>query len=121
MLFRSRPLLHSGLTVHADLADDDALRIEGVVAVDGSQAIFQIACLGQLISWPTAPRPLPGLDPERIYRVELAAPTYPELDLRAEWMDKGVILPGSYLSTTGLALPVLHPDHLILVRATAVD
>ena len=116
-----RPLLHSGLTVHADLADDDALRIEGVVAVDGSQAIFQIACLGQLISWPTAPRPLPGLDPERIYRVELAAPTYPELDLPADWMDKGVTLPGSYLSTTGLALPVLHPDHLILVRATAVD
>jgi alpha-galactosidase len=34
--------------------------------------------------------------------------------------DDGVVLPGSYLSTTGLALANLHPDHLVLVRATAV-
>ena len=66
-----RGLLHSGLTVHADLPDDDALRIEGVVAADGSQAVYEIACLGQLPAWPTAPRPLPGLAPRRRYRVEL--------------------------------------------------
>nr|WP_246742066.1 alpha-galactosidase [Actinomyces sp. HMT897] len=116
-----RGLLHSGLTVHADLPDDDALRIEGVVAADGSQAVYEIACLGQLPAWPTAPRPLPGLAPRRRYRVELAAPAYPDLGLPAGWMADGVTLPGSYLSTTGLALPVLHPDHLVLVRATAVD
>ena len=116
-----RGLLHSGLTVHADLPDDDALRIEGVVAADGSQAVYEIACLGQLPAWPTAPRPLPGLAPRRRYRVELAAPAYPDLGLLAGWMADGVTLPGSYLSATGLALPVLHPDHLVLVRATAVD
>ena len=117
-----RPLLHGGITVHADLPDDDVLRIEGVVAHDGSDALFEIACLGQPTAWPTAPRPLPGLDPRRRYHVRLAAPTYPELSLCAEWMDDpGVVLPGSYLSATGLALPVMHPDHLILVRATAVD
>ena len=33
-----RGLLHSGVTVHADLPDDDVLRIEGVVASDGSDA-----------------------------------------------------------------------------------
>ena len=116
-----RGLLHSGLTVHADLPDDDALRIEGVVAPDGSDALFEIASLGQLLTWPASPRPLPGLDPARRYRVRLAAPAYPGLGLRAGWMDGGVTLPGSYLSATGLALPVLHPDHLVLVRATAVD
>ncbi|MDO4242708.1 MAG: alpha-galactosidase, partial [Actinomyces sp.] len=117
-----RPLLHTGLTVHADLAQDEALRIEGVVAPDGTDALFQIACLGQLDAWPTAPRPLPGLDPDRRYHVRLAAPAYPELRLTTPWMeDDGVVLPGSYLVSTGLALPVLHPDHLILVRATALD
>ena len=60
---------NSGLTVHADLPDDDALRIEGVVALDGSDALFEIASLGQLLTWPASPRPLPGLDPARRYRV----------------------------------------------------
>ena len=53
--------------------------------------------------------------------MRLAAPAYPELSLTAGWMDEGVTLPGSYLSTTGLALPVLHPDHLVLLRVSAVD
>ena len=116
-----RGLLHSGVTVHADLPDDDVLRIEGVVASDGSDALFEIASLGQLLAWPTAPRPLPGLDPSRCYHVRLAAPAYPELRLAAGWMAQGVTLPGSYLTTTGLALPVLHPDHLVLLRVSAVD
>ena len=116
-----RGLLHSGVTVHADLPDDDVLRIEGVVAPDGSDALFEIASLGQLLAWPTAPRPLPGLDPSRRYHVRLAAPVYPELRLAAGWMAQGVTLPGSYLTTTGLALPVLHPDHLVLLRVSAVD
>jgi len=116
-----RGLLHSGVTVHADLPDDDVLRIEGVVAPDGSDALFEIASLGQLLAWPTAPRPLPGLDPSRRYHVGLAAPAYPELSLAASWMAEGVTLPGSYLTTTGLALPVLHPDHLVLLRVSAVD
>ena len=76
---------------------------------------------GQLLAWPTAPRPLPGLDPSRRYHVRLAAPAYPELRLAAGWMAQGVTLPGSYLTTTGLALPVLHPDHLVLLRVSAVD
>lgn len=117
-----RDLLHHGLTVHADLADDVNLRVEGVVSPDGSDALFEIACLGLQTTWPAAPRPLPGLDAHRTYHVRLAAPTYPELSLPAGWMtDDGVRLPGSYLTTVGLALPVLHPDHLVLVRATAVD
>lgn len=117
-----RPLLHSGRTVHADLAEDDFLRIEGVVSQDGSDALFEIACLGLQPSWPVTAKPLPGLDPKRRYHVRLAAPAYPELTLQADWMEgEGVTLPGSFLTSTGLALPVLHPDHLILVRVTAVD
>ncbi|CAM3197460.1 alpha-galactosidase [Actinomyces slackii] len=116
-----RGLLHSGTVVHADVDDDDVLRIQGVVAQDGSDALFEIASLGQPLTWPGAPRPLPGLDPQRTYRVSLAVPAYEGLHYRAAWLEQGVTLPGAYLSATGLALPFIHPDHLILVRATAVD
>ena len=115
-----RDLLHSGRTVHADTAVDDALRVEGVVATDGSEALYELAAIGQTVAWPASPQPLPGLDPERSYRVELATPAYPELNRPAGWMAEGVTLPGAYLTTVGIGLPGLHPDHLVLVRATAV-
>ena len=117
-----RPLLHTGRVVHADLHDDDTLRIQGVVAQDGSDALFEVALLGQTLAWPGSPRPLPGLDHHRTYHVRLATPPYAELAHQAGWMGSdGVRLPGSYLTQVGLALPTLHPDHLVLVRATAVD
>ncbi|WP_067779903.1 alpha-galactosidase [Actinomyces vulturis] len=117
-----RDLLHSGVTVHADLPDDDDLRIEGVVSQDGSQALYEIACLGQLLAWPSAPRPLPGLDPERMYHIELATDPYPELRKAPTWMtSEGADLPGSWLSTVGIAMPMLHPDHLVLLKVTAID
>lgn len=117
---RLRPLLHSGVLVHADLDEDDALRIQGVVAPDGSDALYEIAALAQPGSWSAAPRPLPGLDPTRRYRVRLERPAYEGLHYEAAWTRPGgVVLPGSYLQATGLALPYVHPDHLLLVRATA--
>ena len=118
---RLRPLLHSGVLVHADLGEDEPLRIQGVVAADGSDALYEIAALGQPLSWPAAPRPLPGLDPARTYHVRLETPLGEELRYGAPWTrPEGVVLPGAYLSATGLSLPSIHPDHLLLVRATAL-
>ncbi|MDU0349514.1 alpha-galactosidase [Actinomyces sp. MRS3W] len=116
-----RPLLHTGTVVHADVDEDDAVHIQGVVAPDGSDALFGLTSLGQALTWPGAPRPLPGLDPQRTYRVQLAAPVYEGHTYEAAWTrPEGVVLPGSYLTTTGLSLPVIHPDHMLLVRVTAV-
>lgn len=117
-----RPLLHTGVLVHADLDEDAALRVQGVVSPDGGGALYQIACLGQTPTWTGAPRPLPGLDPARTYHVRLAVPAHEGLLAhRAAWLrPEGVHLPGSYLTAVGLALPVVRPDHLLLVRATAV-
>ena len=117
-----RPLLHGGEVVHADVDEDDAVRIQGVVAPDRTDALYQLAGLAQATTWPGAPRPLPGLDPGRTYHVRLAVPAYEGLHHRAAWLrPEGVTLPGSYLTATGLSLPVIHPDHMLLVRATAVD
>ncbi|WP_258522202.1 alpha-galactosidase [Actinomyces sp. Z5] len=116
-----RPLLHSGTVVHADVDEDDVVRIQGVVAPDRSDALFGLTSLGQALTWPGAPRPLPGLDPQRTYRVQLAAPLYAGHVYQAAWTrPEGVVLPGSYLVNNGLSLPVIHPDHMLLVRVTAV-
>ncbi len=116
-----RSLLHTGEVVHADVDEDDAVRIQGVVAPDRGDSLYQLTALAQATTWPGAPRPLPGLDPERTYRVRLAVPAYEGLRYSADWIrPEGITLPGSYLTTTGLSLPVIHPDHLLLVRVTAV-
>ena len=94
---------------------------EGVVAADGSEALYELAAIGQTVAWPAAPQPLPGLDPSRSYRIELATPAYPELNRPAGWMAGGVTLPGAYVSTVGIGLPGLHPDHLVLLRVSAVN
>lgn len=65
-----RPLLHSGTVVHADLPDD-TIRVEGVVALDRSDALFQIAAHGRPIGQPYGRVSIPGLDPDRWYRVSL--------------------------------------------------
>lgn len=53
--------------------------------------------------------------------MRLAAPIYPELRLTTDWIAWGVALPGSYLTTTELALPALRPDHLVLLRVSVID
>lgn len=117
-----RPLLHAGELVHADTDEDEAVRIEGVVSPDRTDALYQLTGLAQTTTWPGAPRPLPGLDSARIYHVRLATPAYEGLNYPAAWTRPGgVRLPGSYLTTTGIALPVIHPDHMLLVRVTALE
>lgn len=53
--------------------------------------------------------------------MRLETPLGEELRYGAPWTrPEGVVLPGAYLSATGLSLPSIHPDHLLLVRATAL-
>ena len=122
-----RPLLHSGVTVRADLADDGLL-LHGVVAQDRSHAVY--ACVrtrtGERVD--PGPLPLPGLDGGRHYRVrrrtELDDPgangsgptSGPPWTLRTD----GVVLPGSALATPGPAAPMLRPATGILLEATAL-
>ena len=76
-----RPLLHAGELVHADTDEDEAVRIEGVVSPDRTDALYQLTGLAQTTTWPGAPRPLPGLDSARIYHVRLATPRLRRFEL----------------------------------------
>jgi len=112
-----RHLLHSGDVVHADLANP-ALQLDGVVAADKSDALYRLSALDHVLTWPTGRVPLPGLDPERSYRVTVQPPgDGAARKFAPAWAGDGVTLPGRVLADVGLQAPLLPTDHLVLIRA----
>ncbi len=119
-----RGLLHTGTLVHADLADP-AYALTGVVAADGSDALYAVTAVATSASYPPGNAPLPGLDPDRVYHVRPQPPGDTPDGNAAAWgaalpwcTPQGVRLTGRALATAGLRLPVLYPDRVMLVRAT---
>ncbi|HWS57244.1 MAG TPA: alpha-galactosidase, partial [Actinotalea sp.] len=116
-----RDLVHTGDVVHAD-STNPALLLEGVVAPDRTDALYRLAAIDHTLTWPPGRVTLPGLDPERRYRVTAQAPG----DAAATgghapgWGVDGVTLSGRVLAEVGVASPLLDVDHLVLIRATAV-
>jgi alpha-galactosidase len=116
-----RPLLHHGRQVRAD-SPDPTLHLEGVVAADGTDALFRLVSLAHSPTWPAAPVVLPGLDPSRTYDVRLQPPgDAPAGDPAGPaWMRSGVRLPGRVLAEVGVQPPLIAAEDLVLVRAQAV-
>lgn len=119
-----RPLLHSGTSVHGDHADP-AYQVHGVVAEDGSEAIYALVARGTSELYPTGLVRLPGLNLDTVYRVRPQAPgDVPDGNAHhwgmhlPWWTEEGVTLPGSVLSEAGVQAPTLYPERLVLVRAT---
>ena len=118
-----RALLHSGRTVRGD-HPDAASQLSGVVAHDGSAAVYTWATLASS-PFETPPRlRFPGLDAARRYRIEPARP----MDVHdvvertpAPWLATGATLTGAALDSVGLPAPVLHPEHAVVFVVTAVD
>ncbi len=114
-----RGLLHTGDVVHAD-HPDPAAALHGVVAADGSAAVFAFVQLTTSVGEVPDPARLPGLSPDRSYRVEpLAAGGSPSTSQRSgpPWLRAGgVVLPGRVLAEAGLAMPALHPEQALLLR-----
>lgn len=114
-----RPLLHSGSQVHADTQPE--LRLDGVVSRDRARAVYQFAVLDRPAAWPPAKLRLPGLDPQRVYRVaELVVTDAVPVGQRPPWLDSGVVLPGSVLAERGVEAPSLDVDRSVLLLVTAV-
>ncbi|HYN17781.1 MAG TPA: GH36 C-terminal domain-containing protein, partial [Actinomycetes bacterium] len=117
-----RPLLHTGQVVRADHPDPSAY-LHGVVAQDRSEALFAYVQLtASAFETPGLAR-LPGLDPDRAYRVEPVAPGgEPETKqaLAPRWLEAGgVTLGGLALAEVGLPLPVLRPEQALLLHLTS--
>ena len=126
---RLRERIHRGRLVRADLPDP-ALRLQGLVAPDGGDGIFLVTALDSLETEFPGPAPLPGLHPERSYRVSLLAPSLESavaggafLQQRRPptWLAEGVEATGGQLEAIGLELPALNPERSLLLDVVAVS
>ncbi|HSN42961.1 MAG TPA: alpha-galactosidase [Propionibacteriaceae bacterium] len=143
----NRDLLLGGDLVRVDFPDP-SLTAFGVVAPDRSRALYSFASVDRSDVALLGRLRLPGLDPNRRYRVtpelvgvapsglrpplwwgltrdfsneldDLTAGHAPRFIPSAEGV--GVVLPGSVLINTGLTDAPVNPDHVLLYKAVAVD
>ena len=116
---RARDLLHGGEVVRAD-HHDPAAWVHGVVAEDGEAAVFAYVQLASRATEVPGVARLPGLRPEREYRVQpvtLAGGPLTQQVIGPPWLDAGgVTLSGLALATTGLQMPVLAPEQALLLE-----
>lgn len=145
-----RPMLHAGTTVHAD-HPDPGWHVRGVMGrrlpdgtwgapVDGvvDEGVIALVRMATSAQRPSPPLLLPGFDevpPRERYRVEgllplgvapVAAPSRRGsrglTPLGAvPWWDTGVVLPASVLASTGLRLPDVDPEQVVLLHITRVE
>ena len=121
-----RGLLHTGRSVHGD-HPDPALELNGVVAQDGSEAVYALVAHGTSALYPPGPVRLPGLLPDAVYHLR-PQPPGERPDGNAHrwgahlpwWREEGVRLSGRVLEQAGIQVPVLYPERLVLLRATRV-
>ncbi len=115
-----RELLHAGVVVHADLAEP-ALRLEGVVAADASEALYALSLVERPRTWPPGRVGLPGLDDERRYEVQAVFPgeAPPSGIAQPPWLADGVRMSGRMLRAVGLEAPTLDVDRSMLLRVVA--
>ena len=66
-----------------------------------------------------APLRLPGLDPDRSYRLSEELPPSGGADLSGGWSASGTVLGGRVLATAGVALPVLDPEEVRVLHVGA--
>lgn len=117
-----RGLLHSGRVVRVDHCDDSAL-VHGVVAQDRTEALFAYVQLDSAgASIPPSFR-LPGLDPQRRYRVRLLEPfgAARRLERRSPAWEPQLMTTGAALDRIGLEPPILMPGEAFLIEAVAAD
>ncbi len=116
-----RELLFGGELVRVD-HPDPTFTVSGVVAPDRGRALFELASIGRSEVTNVGSFRLPGLDPDRRYRVS-GVPIGIEhgrgTRLPAWWAD-GVELSGRALASLGLQPPSLLPEHAVLIRVDAV-
>ncbi|MBM6699534.1 alpha-galactosidase [Bifidobacterium pullorum subsp. saeculare] len=121
-----RGLLHTGRVLHAD-CHDSALRARGVVSPDRTHAVWVVATVTNIADWLAERLRVPGLDPERHYRVRLREDVgaaqwgwvTPAWIADARSAD-GFVAPGRLLADVGLQLPNLWPMQAVILEFSAV-
>jgi alpha-galactosidase len=114
---RLRPLLHTGDLVRSD-HPDPALWVHGVVAADRTHAVYQVVAMASGVTAPPGRVRLPGLDPDRRYRLSRPSPGGHPAGWGQTW-DGTLTLPGSVLGAVGVQVPGLWPERLLMLEVSA--
>ena len=117
---RFRPLLHSGRFVRLD-HPNPAVLAHGVLASDLSEALFAFVQMDSSESLVVESLRIPGLSPDRDYRVEvlpLVDPVMGAAKRQPPWIVDGLMLTGRLLSVVGLQPPILDPESLLLIHVS---
>jgi alpha-galactosidase len=122
-----RHLMHTGDVVRVD-GIDPSLLVYGAVAPDASEALFFLASVGRSDVTPLGRVLLPGLAPERRYRVSPLTVGAPDHGLTPPpWWGAadedgsypGIVLDGRTLAVAGLQAPATFPERIVLLRVVA--
>ena len=113
-----RHLLHTGEVVRADLTDEGTL-LHGVVAADGSEALYAYVRLTTSPDAGPGRLRLPGLDPARTYdvvhRPDAGAAAAPD-SFPVAWWAAGATATGAVLERVGIAAPRLDPAQGVVLH-----
>lgn len=118
---RVRPLVATGRLVNVDTTDP-GLDVRGVVSAERDHAFFTIAQTQTLIASPAGRVRLPGLDPDRAYRVRLVTPgglVQEPAQSPLPWAHDDTVLTGRQLAVAGIRPPVQNPQQAVVVELTA--
>jgi alpha-galactosidase len=95
--------------------------VHGVVAQDGARAVFSVVQTKQSVTSAVGRVRLPGLDPQRTYRISKVATPGPESRSAAWSADGGrVELNGAALASVGVLMPAQWPESAILLDVTVL-
>ena len=121
-----RDLLHSGRVVNADLADQ-ATSLSGIVAQDGSAALFTWSRFATSAAGQAGRVRFPGLDAHAAYSVRIredlgSASRHGGDPVWVTTALAGAIeVPGVVLSTVGVPLPTLNAQQAMLIEIRRTD
>lgn len=118
---RHRETLFTGRLHRRDVGDG-TLALRGVVDPDARRGLFELTALRRAGMSPVGRVHLPGLVPERAYRVRVHDPRAVDGLVAPTWMDaEGTILPGAVLGRVGLQAPEMFPEQSLLIEVEEVS
>ncbi|MDO4260245.1 MAG: alpha-galactosidase [Actinomycetaceae bacterium] len=120
-----RPFLHSGTLIHSE-GPDHTWSIRGIVANDGTEALYVIVHLATSSQRPSPALRLHGLHEKKRYHVKHLQPKDGSFPLALHnqglpWWPEGLSLPGRVLEQVGLRLPDLPPAQSLVLHLRSID
>ncbi|NUU18358.1 alpha-galactosidase [Cellulomonas humilata] len=116
---RIRPLVATGRTISVD-DTEPGIDVRGVVAHDGTSAVFTLTQTDTTVAYPPGRVRIPGLDPGRRYRVSVVGgPTGTAGQSELAWQTHDITLTGRELDAVGLRPPVQYPQRSTVIELVA--